>query len=168
MLKNKKALFVLIPLTLLIWGLIGYKIYTGLTNNDEVVIDDNGFIPTATVRKTSDTFSLFNNYADPFLRSIHLLKTNASISSKSSNQISTKNNIPVKTSTANTSNDWPNVQFSGTIKNQTNAVTLLLITVNNKTYTVKQGESVEGLKVLSFSGSEVVLQRGNEKRSFTK
>ena len=59
MLKNKKALFVLIPLTLLIWGLIGYKIYTGLTNNDEVVIDDNGFIPTATVRKTSDTFSLF-------------------------------------------------------------------------------------------------------------
>ena len=33
MLKNKKALYVLVPLVLAIWGVIGYRIYEGMRDD---------------------------------------------------------------------------------------------------------------------------------------
>lgn len=168
MLKSKKALYVLLPLTLVIWGLIAYKIYTGLKGDDEEIAENNVVVPAVLLNKGIDTFSLFNNYRDPFLSDIKrtVIHVNSGNNSKPVNPV--KNTNTAKSGNLAVTNDWPAVQYAGILKNQSNSTALILLSVNGKTYTLKQGDVAEGMKVLSFSNSEVTLQRGKEKKVFSK
>ncbi|HWY38186.1 MAG TPA: hypothetical protein VNY73_06475 [Bacteroidia bacterium] len=168
MLKNKKAMYILLPLTLIIWGLIGYKIYLGLKDEsgpDETVSD---FTPAKILNKASDTFSLFNNYRDPFLTGIHKAVNSSSFSKPAQPTMNTgKNGNTIKPALP-LNNDWPPVHYSGLLKNQSNSVSLVLLSINGKTYTLKQGDVAEELKVIAFTNEEVTLLRGKEKKNFSR
>lgn len=167
MLKSKKALYILLPLTLVIWGLIGYKIYTGLKGDEPSDESISNFAPIKALNKASDTFTLFNNYKDPFLTDIHKQADHSFTNKARTQTLAAKNPSPVKTNTV-VNTDWPVIQFSGILKNQTNAVSLLLLSIGGKTYTLKQGDIAEGLKVVSFTNAEVTLLRGKEKKVISR
>jgi hypothetical protein len=66
--KKKSTTYLLISVLVIVWGGIGYKIYTGL-------FDDGGPLPMTNLQSKhqvsvagKDTFSLIADYLDPFLR----------------------------------------------------------------------------------------------------
>ena len=75
--KNKKYIYLLIPLTIVIWGLIIYKIVSykgdGYESFKKEIKNNN----TQDIIISDDTFSLFLNYPDPFLKQKELpIKSN--------------------------------------------------------------------------------------------
>ncbi len=167
MLKNKKALYVLFPLTILIWGLVSYKIYIGLKGDDDMGVEINA-VPTLLVPDSGiDTFSVFNNYRDPFLGAVKKPRMNNGLDKNASKPNVSNNNV-IKPPLPPVNGNWPTIQYSGILKNQSNSTSLILLSINGKTYTLKQGDAAEGIKVISFSNAEVILQRGKEKRNFLK
>ena len=62
--KNKKITYLLIVLTVAIWGTIGWKVYQALRKDDIPVISGNN-IPLP--KQDNSTPSLLLNYRDPFL-----------------------------------------------------------------------------------------------------
>ncbi|WP_350292615.1 hypothetical protein [uncultured Croceitalea sp.] len=65
MTKNTKT-YLLLGVVLLIWGAVGYRIYSGLSPDlpAEQEIKTTSFKPKAMVKK--DTFSILADYRDPF------------------------------------------------------------------------------------------------------
>jgi len=88
--KNKKTLYVLIPLTALIWSLIIWKVVVLRPDEQSLV----GYQPQIAETETADTsrYILRLNYRDPFLRSSQNVDTRTSpVSVKKANNIRTVN-----------------------------------------------------------------------------
>ena len=70
--KNKKLTYILVPLVLIVWGLIIYRIFNTIHNTDDSPLLNT---PIATINGEKntllDTFSLQLNYRDPFLGNLH-------------------------------------------------------------------------------------------------
>jgi hypothetical protein len=168
MLKGKKWTYILLPVTVLIWGLVGYSIYDGLKDDGLDELASTNAPPPAVISGDADTFQLFNNYRDPFLSNLHK-SSQPSISTKRDNTPKLPNKgAAIAKAAAPLTNDWPVVQYAGIMKNQSSSTALVLLNISGKVYTLKQGDVAEGLKLLAVSNTEVVLARGKEKRSFGK
>ena len=67
--KNQKAVYLLLPVVLIVWGAIFYKIYFGIKGND---LQRTFKVPEKVVQEKSreiETYNLSLNYRDPFLKS---------------------------------------------------------------------------------------------------
>ncbi|MGZ3919082.1 MAG: hypothetical protein ACXVNM_07215 [Bacteroidia bacterium] len=169
MFKSKKSLFITVPIVVFSWIYFGYKIYSALNGDEDTSIQKSSFLPITSVERNADTFSLFNNYNDPFLREIKRSPhTNGSQNRLVKPGLVSLPVVKPKTPVVPITNEWPNVQYSGILKNQTSSVSLLLVSINNKMYTLKKYDVAEGLKVVSFTNSEVTLAKGKEKKVFSR
>ena len=65
--KNKKNIYILLPAVILIWGLLGYRIFSGLkpSNTAEEKLTVRAFKPQEL--KESEPFTISTDYRDPFL-----------------------------------------------------------------------------------------------------
>lgn len=162
MFRNKKTLLVTLPLALGIWGYITYKVYHALQGDEVALPAAASEIPLAALRQEQDTFTLFNNYRDPFLygtRSSGVAHPNTNTTSHPRPKVKATP-APVKS--------WPVIVYSGIVKNQSNATALVLLRINGRLHTLKQGEMSDGVKVVSFSNNEVVLLYEKEKKIFLR
>ena len=174
MLKGKNSIYVLLPLTFLVWGYISYQVYKTFNSDDVEDLTVTSVLPISKDKPYHDTFTIFNNYRDPFLgesgkelrsdnsaynRTQQFSKGTSPVNNRNSNNQASK--APVK-------DEWPQINYSGMIKNQTTSKSVAVIIIGGKTYTLKQGEERDGLKVVTFTSEEIQLSKGKEKRFFTK
>jgi hypothetical protein len=98
MLKNKKAIYILIPLNIFIWCYLGYSIYSGLKEDDLPEISNNRSTIKLDELKDSVAYKLSLNYKDPFLREGEKSRVYSSNGSGINNNHSnaTPKTIPVK------------------------------------------------------------------------
>lgn len=162
MLKNKKAIYILLPLNIFIWGYLAYSIYAGLKGNeDELLITKNESIPLAQVTDTV-TYRLKLNYTDPFLRESakhHEQHTN----NGNANANATKATNPVsgvKTPTVAVVKPILDVKYLGIVKNNTTGISTALISINGKTYIIKKGDVVEGVVIKDVFNDYVEIKEG--------
>lgn len=66
--KNKKALYYLLPVNILVWGFAIYRIVSYGNETNSAAHTVTGKIPEVFVMPVLDTFSLLLNYPDPFLK----------------------------------------------------------------------------------------------------
>jgi len=171
-LKNKKSSYFLLPVTLGIWGFIGYKVYQYMNAGDEDIIITENILPLNTERIAADTFSLFNNYRDPFLGNDgkemggSSTKTNYSNSNyNTNNNPKPKKNLTVApTNTTTTNNGWPKITYSGMMVNESSKQSIAFISVDGISNRVKVGDKVSEIKVLAFDQNGITLQKGKEKK----
>lgn len=167
----------MLPLTLAIWGFIGYKVYQYLNQDD----DDIELAPVTTeaIKESMlpDSFVVFNNYRDPFLGDNGkelFTSERISHSSYSPGNVSVNNkNKKPKTTQAPVIpqavvNTWPAIVYNGMITNSSTNQSMGFVSINGVMNKVKAGESVGELKVISFNQSELVVQRGKEKKVISK
>lgn len=150
--KNKKNIYFLLPLVVIIWGLIGYKIFSGLNPaafNEKVIQTNKRFIPK-TVKQT-ETFKINSNYRDPFLGTIKKKKTAVRKTGKSVDK-----KIFV----------FPNVIYKGIIAPKNRNEKVFIIVVNGKQYLFKRNSVFDSIKLLSGSSQEVVLEFQNHRQTF--
>jgi hypothetical protein len=145
MLKNKKSLYILLPSVLIIWGLIIYRIFSGVGNDP-----DRSIIP---VKQTTvedlisikDTFSISADYRDPFLgkvfnQTVMNVPDNHS-GSTHKEPIVTKPDIPVNY------RELPHFIYKGTVINKTDNSPVAIIQFNGKKLLIKKNERFNDIRI---------------------
>lgn len=151
MLKNKKAIYVLLPLVIAIWGMISYRIYSAVNSSSESreeVFFQAGFTPP---KALVDTFSLIANYRDPFLG-----KTIVETESEKPKSPVIKKEKPKPEAIV-----WPAIVYKGMIKNQKSNKQLCLVSIAGQDNMMKEGDvatEVE-LKKITKDSIEVIFKK---------
>jgi hypothetical protein len=140
MMKNKTLTYVLGVAVAIIWGLIIYRVVTGLRANDDSDVN----IAVNTVKEPyndysipKDTTRLLLNYRDPF----GLVKPKDTI--KVIPVVSHKATIIPKPSI-----NWSFIKYSGYIRNPKSKKLIAILTINGRNVLLAEGEADDNVKLL--------------------
>lgn len=141
--KDKKVTYFLIPLVAIVWGILIYKIISGISSNDSEI---NAPITKINIPEENvlnvDTFELLVNYRDPFLGKNNRDETS---SSDAKNIVKTKPAktvvkpiIPIK--------QFNFIEYNGQITNKgKNKVAIL--TISNESKLLNEGEKFQDFRL---------------------
>ena len=102
--KNKKIIYVLLPVVLIVWGYVGFSIFTFGEEEEEIEpIRIDQIVTDKDQKPMSKTLAL--NYADPFLKGVR--NTPVRVRSVQKNKLATKKTDPV---------NWGEITYYGFIK----------------------------------------------------
>ncbi len=151
--KNKKLLYILIPATIIVWGLIMYKIFN--------VVNNGSTAPQAMAATSSfgdkdqlvaDTFAMYANYRDPFLGKPPTVER------------STQTKAAVKPVQPVIVLAWPTINYFGTIKNQLSKKQFVMMQIDNQNTAMKPGEVYKGVELLNVFLDSVEVKFNKEKK----
>jgi len=153
--KNKKMLYILLPLVLFVWGLIFYKVYNSINSSNQIVSE-----PPATTNLNDsnlykmDTFSIFNNYRDPYLtKAVSVVKGNSHTINKP---------IPDKSIQVHTEVKWPSIIYNGVIKSKKSLKKLVLLKINGESNFMSTGTSSMGVEILDIYNDSIKVNYKGE------
>jgi hypothetical protein len=165
--KNKKLTYILLPLVILIWGAIVYKVLANYFENDSSSLNSkNDDITSVKISKT-DTFSLMLNYSDPFLKegvSVSTLPVPDYSQSKPVKQIA----ATVKEKKDNTIVTWPAIIYSGLIKNKLSNKTCSIIKINGAEHLMNVGDTYNDVTLIKIFKDSAIVQYKNIKKTIFK
>lgn len=159
--KNRLLKYFLLTCVLIVWGIVIYKII--VFNADP---EQNTSIPFETIGKSadvkkSDTFKIYANYPDPFLR-------NNITRSIKKNSVKTGHSIKKSNSSSLEKIVWPNIIYNGFVSNNVGKKTSVLLHIDGKSFSMKKGAIINGLELIEigkdslkfrFSGSIKYIRR---------
>ena len=143
----------LAPLTLIIWGMIVFRIIGHLRGPaEDAAVDQEPF--TADLRHPSgDTLILLVNYADPFLD--HRLPSSLG-SLPGSNVSGRRSQIQGQPAIV-----WPEIRYEGIITNKNSKNTLYLIQVENSDHMIRPGDTIGKIKLIRANADSISVQMNN-------
>lgn len=154
MLKNKKLVYLLLPLVLVIWGLIFYRIYANLHGKPKSPSFSKQITKEIDVRDKEEIPQLSLNYPDPFLK-------NTSISSgeKKTNPKHPDNLVsPI---------NWPMITYRGMLRSEQAKHNVTgFLRVGTTDMLVHMGDVARELAVLRIAKDSILLENKGEKRWF--
>jgi hypothetical protein len=161
--KNKKMLYILIPGTLIVWGLIILRIVNNMHSTTDTATKQNVIlVPSEEI--VIDTFSINPTYRDPFLG-----KTVQHHSpGDGGNAVAAKPVIPRQPAAITVPTPWPAITYNGIIKNQISNKEMVLLEINGQGYTMKVGETVNGVVLVKAFRDSVELLFSKEKKFIHK
>lgn len=160
MLKGKKSIYVLLPVNLLVWGFIGWKIFAAFQGEDVPAPSD---LPTAVhVLNKEDTVqqTLALNYPDPFLKQEPQRKNRSTANSAVAVQSQPMVQKPVKVPAEE--KPTRNIVFLGSIQNKSSGKMMAMVSLNGATHTLKKGDQLDGMTVKEIGSSFIELKEGKK------
>lgn len=165
--------YVLVPAVILIWGLIGYKFYIGVSREEATInyvkspksIQDND--------KKTDSFTLGLNYPDPFL--YHPINPpqrkdyffpNAPSYSSSVRETAPISAVPVKVVPPPV--NWPVIEYLGIIENKRKGTRIAMLRIGSKDIMLKEKQMGSGIRVEKIFRDSITLYFQNEKKTVLK
>lgn len=162
MLRNKKAVYLLIPLNVLIWGYFVYRFYTAYTGDGDPVIPASTKTMHVAELKDSVIYTLALDYKDPFLKAGNTEPFYAEVQRPVMPAV--KREAPVARVTPSiTPKQLPDIKYLGLIRNTTSGVSTALITLNGRSLLIRQNETLEGIVFKSFNHDSLVAKWGRER-----
>jgi hypothetical protein len=144
--KNKKSIYFLLPLVLVIWGLLIYKFVTYRTSIPDVPT----FQPDLTQRPIQlaehDTFSINTDYRDPFLGKLY--KTS---------ELRRSTDQTIKQKVSQKIDVWPDVRYKGIVSDVKSKKRIFLVVVNGRNNMMQIGQTKDEVMLKSGDSKEVVL-----------
>lgn len=153
--KNKKLIYILVPLAILVWGVIFYKVFMSMEDKGTPsLLSYNANLKSA--KKDVDTFVLVANYRDPFLSGQAVLSNHPSFGGSAGNR---QNVLSIKPTPIP-----PDVRYFGLIASPKNKNKIGLIKIQGYDFLLKEGELTKAdIKVLKlFKDSVIVLFQKNK------
>ena len=148
--NSKIKTYILIGITLVVWGTIGYKFINGLNpepSKQAEQFNTEVFRPSA-ISKT-EKFSIKNVKRDPFLGTF----------------AGSKIKVP-KTSKVKKTTQQPEkkviITYGGLIKKQNSNNLVFVINIDSKQYLLKKGQTVENIKLIKGNSAEIVINHLNK------
>lgn len=150
----------MLPVVVLIWGAIFYKIYQSTNKDNQAVmvtphkiVENDGY--------QLDTFSLLDDYSDPFLKHV-----------RTSTPVSEKKGI-VKKKEDKTRNEakpikWPNITYSGIVVNKNSKQELVMVMVDGTSHLMKKRETQSNVQLLEVTSDSILVSYGEEKKYIRK
>lgn len=148
--KNKKVTYLLLVLSIVLWGIIGWKVY-GAFNYIQPEIPT---IKKEVVTNKKDSITLLLNYRDPFL-------------GKYSSGNIVKDTIPAKrilvaaSPTKKIEPVVPQIQYKGIIN--IGKVSMAILQKDGKVLTIKAGEEIDGFKLYKMDDNKIMLSKKQKK-----
>lgn len=148
--KNKKSIFLLLPLVLIVWGGVLYQFFS-FSNTDEISENVSTELTIKPFKiKEKKPFLINVNYRDPFLGKINtterVIKPNNNITK---NQ---KNSIPVEEIV------WPSILYKGMVWDTNDKKKLFIVIISGHDFLMKKGDIENG----------ILLKDGNKESIYIK
>lgn len=148
--KNKKNIYILLPLVLFVWGAVLYQVFS-FTKSDEIpVINNSEFTIKPLKINKRESFAININYRDPFLGKTYTPQTASSTKLKSSKIV--KESKPKETLV------WPTILYKGMISDSKEKNKIFMIIIDNKNYYMKIGDTE----------NEIFLKSGDKESIYVK
>lgn len=163
--KSKKSIYLLLPLVLLVWGVIGYKILNNKKKRSSNIIKSSSAY-TVAEEIEKDTFTLLNHYFDPFLKRPYRRATKVNTSVTSTKAPKRTQSKPRQTSTK--SRVWPIIEYKGLIHNDALNRTSVSLLINKQYVIFTPLLAKEELVVTEVNEEYVVIQFNEEEKKFYK
>lgn len=142
MTKQQKT-YLLLVAVLVVWGLIGFRIYRGFHNDKEKELDitpsNNKFVIKQ--NEISKDYVLKTNYRDPFLGKLPFKKNNR----KKTKRSPRNKDIP-----------FPNIIYNGVVEGGDSKS--YTITINGKQELVKVGDNIQIIKLIKATPNKIVIR----------
>lgn len=156
--KGKKFTYLLIVCVAGVWGIIFYRIYTGLEQEDELpvsIVSKGKPEYFKLINHETDRVNLNLNYRDPFADVSFVVKEVSPVISGPVIKSSVMPAIPKPMV------NWAAVQYTGYINNPSTKSRIAIIRVNGKEGMLTEGQSLEGLKLIKNAGDSVQVRYQN-------
>ena len=148
MFKSKKSLFILLPLTIGIWGYIAWKIYIGINPSLPEVQELDASRFRESVQNQEVLESLESPTYDPFTGKNSKVKNIE------------RSTTPVRKPSIE--KKWPKIGFQGIVKNPKTKKAAAALFINGSTRVVSVGEVVDSIKLVSIRNQTIHLQYGGQ------
>lgn len=145
--KNKKSIYILLPIVLFIWGAVVYQFFS--FSSDKIPDDQNQNTAIKPfVIKPQDTSTIKVNSRDPFLGKMTSSEPKSTVPS-----VKKINKEPVVKEEL----IWPNVAYKGIVSDIKDKVKVYMVIINGKTFLMKKGDVEEGVKLKDGDRETVYL-----------
>jgi len=156
MFNRKKAVQLLIPINVLIWGFFVYRFYDLYrSEKDNIPISQNH--TRKKIEIETDSYVLKLNYADPFLKEYNTRTGYGLTSTNKLKSTPIRNTISTKTATQNT---LPDIKYLGLVQNSTSGVLTALVQMNGQSKIITPKEKVDGIIFKSFNKDSLIAKVG--------
>lgn len=148
----------MIPAVLLVWIIVGYKIYIKYVGEDSEIELVQDVVENNRTKMASEVFYLMGNYRDPFLGNKVAeaeLKVQEALSMQRPDKIIQPPVVVPKAQVR-----WPNINVGGKVNHKA------LIVIGNKKCILSEGQEELGVKLLKLAKDSVKLGYSGEERSF--
>lgn len=156
--KNKKIIYLLLPLVIIIWGVVLYRVFSITAAEPILPVPGNTLSNKDIKTSVLDTFSIDANYRDPFLDKVVHVPVENKIKSTPLPKVE-KILIPLK---------WPVLTYLGIIKNQDSGKKITLINIDGESNFMKEGDEVSGIHLLKVYKDSVEVSFMKERKMVRK
>lgn len=148
--KNKKNIYILLPLVLFVWGAVLFQVFS-FTNSNEIIPANNpefNFKPLKVNKRES--FAINVNYRDPFLGKMYNPETVSSAKTTKTKTVKViKQPEPLV---------WPNIVYKGLITDTKGKSKIFMLIIEGKNYYMKIGDTE----------NEIFLKDGDKESVYVK
>lgn len=150
--KNKKHIYFLIPAVALVWGLIIYKVISGVSSGDPSNQQINKVVASDVIEvKPNEPYTLALNYDDPFGK---ISKTTVKKTTRT--KVSTAKKPAKKVEKPEI--DLSKYKYQGMIQNAGSKQKIALVSVNNEIKMVKEGDLIDEYKVVEIKKDAIQMK----------
>jgi hypothetical protein len=151
--KHKKFTYLLILGVVAVWGIIFYRIYGAIIDEDTPVVltSKTKMEYFKMVDHDEDQVTLNLSYANPFANGSY-----EPVADHTVKIIDTKNNLKLKPITPPI--NWPNITYTGYIYNPTTKQKVAMLQINGREVMLSEGQDSFGVKVLKNAGDSVKVK----------
>ncbi|RTY77501.1 hypothetical protein EKL97_15265 [Flavobacterium sp. LS1P28] len=147
--KNKKSIFFLLPIVLLIWGGVLYQ-FSSFSNTDDSTLNA---VPNFNIKpfklKERKIFSVTVNYRDPFLGKMYAPQQASLTKSTSKIEKAPKEEEPIV---------WPTILYKGIVSDTKGKNRIFMLVITGHSFFMKKGDTQ----------NEIYLKDGDKESVFVK
>lgn len=155
--KNKKLAYILLPVVLLVWGIVGYKLYVKFFGEEDAIITNTEIVSEDKANAITDHFEIANNYRDPFLGNAvreAVVSTQPAIAPL---QRQTVVIPPVMKPVVH----WPAIKVGGLVNDKK-----FMGIISGKSVLLDKGEQALGVTFIKSSKDSVWFKFSNEQKAY--
>lgn len=141
---------------LAIWGVIGYQIYSALNpSEEEFAVPEVPVVFQSETNKIKDTFSIQNNYRDPFLGKLPEQKAQPVVQQ-------------VRKPVIKDSIIFPTVAYQGMVQNAAGKEAVFSVSVNGVASILSVGQSIQEVSLIKGNAQEITVSYKGKRKIIRK
>lgn len=152
---------------LIIWGVVGYKLYNNISFDSDQQVLVNTAQPLQLRLTKKSSFDKKDFERDPFLNSYSRKRERPSVNQKQTNKVTSRPNRININSKQDSKFVWPVMIYYGFVRNHSKTKRGI-VSFNGVSKKVRQGESIDGIKIKELTKNKITLQYKGENKTILK
>lgn len=159
--KNKKSIYFLLPLVLLIWGAVMYEFFSFSKEEESIDTTQTEITVKPLNFKKREIVTIDVNYRDPFLGKMYAqndkVNSNKGVKKKVMTSIK-KSPKPIETIV------WPTILFKGIVSDTKEKVKVFMLIIDGRTYLMRAKNKENGVLLVEGDRESVEVEYKGESK----